>query len=124
MDAGGQARHDRAIFACSYRLIDQDEANRACLACHLSTGVAQAAQTAPEADFDLRHVDPDMEVADTIIVTGRRRASQRLQPLPDLTDPLLPRAQLRLFGDAQLGPDVGPDAGGTPSIMLRLKIPF
>lgn len=65
-----------------------------------------------------------MQAADTIIVTGRRRASQRLQPLPDLADPLLPRAQLRLFGDAQLGPDVGPDAGGTPSIMLRLKIPF
>ncbi len=92
------------------------------VACQIA--LSQAAQTAAEADFDLRHVDPAMRATDMIIVTGRRRASQRLAPLPDLADPIRPRAQLRLFGDAQLGPDIGPDAGGTPSIRMTLKIPF
>ena len=86
--------------------------------------LTQAAPAAPEADFDLRRIKPATETAGTIVVTGRRRPSQRLPLLPDLTDPIMPRAQMRLFGNAQLGPDVGADAGGMPSIMLRLKIPF
>lgn len=85
--------------------------------------LAQAAQAAPEADFDLRQVKP-AAAAETIVVTGRRRLHQRLPILPDLPDPILPHAQIRLFGDVQIGPDVGTDAGGTPSLMLRLKIPF
>ena len=86
--------------------------------------LTQAAPAVPEADFDLRHVEPDMQAADTIIVTGRRRASQRLAPLPDLADPILPHLETGLFGNARLNSDIVPDVGAMPSVRVTLKIPF
>jgi len=86
--------------------------------------LAQAApQPVPDADFDLREVDPDA-AAGTIVVTGRRRSSQRLEVLPDLSEPPLPRIETRLFGNARLGTDVEAGAGGMPRAMVTLKIPF
>lgn len=68
--------------------------------------LAQAAPAAPEAAFDLRQVDSEAAAGGTIVVTGRRRPSQRLAPLPDLTEPPLPRLGAGLFGKVRLGTDV------------------
>jgi len=86
--------------------------------------LAQAGQAFPEAEFDLRRVESAPASSDTIVVTGRRMASQRLIILPDLNEPAFPRAETRLFGNVRLGTDVEPDAGGSPRVMLKLKIPF
>lgn len=90
----------------------------------LQLALAQAAPVAPEADFDLRQVDPDVAAGDTIVVTGRRRPSQRLAPLPDLTESPLPRLETNLFGKMRLGTDVEPDTLGMPRAMVKVKIPF
>jgi len=82
------------------------------------------AQAAPQAAFDLRHVEAAAEAADTIVVTGRRRRNQRLPPLPDTAEASLPRLQTRLFGDARLGSDVEADELGMPSARIKLSIPF
>lgn len=80
-----------------------------------------------ETGFDLRHAETAASSEDTILVTGRRLTNQRLIPLPPVDDRLLPSAQVRLFGDTDLGVEVEQgEVLNAPSkrVMLKLKLPF
>jgi len=88
--------------------------------------LGQADPARVESDFDLREVVPAPD-ADAIVVTGRRRISPRLAPLPGVDEPVLPRAALRLFGETAVSLDVeqGEVANGPSNrAMVKVRIPF
>jgi hypothetical protein len=87
----------------------------------------------PPISFDLARVVPaDPKCGETsageIVVCGTDRQSNRLTALPPTTvEPLLPKAEMRLFGKIT-GALVGGQrvVGGIPSnsIMATVKVPF
>lgn len=66
--------------------------------------------------------------AGDVVVCGRPDQEQfRLRPLPDRTEPAVPRAETRVFGNVKAAADVeqaGVDGFPSNRIMLRLKFPF
>jgi len=94
------------------------------MACQLMAGAAD--RPLIETDFDLQQVAPAGD-SDTIVVTGRRRPSPRLIPLPNMREPTLPRADIPLFGDTHVSLDVEQgEVANAPSnrAMVKIRIPF
>jgi len=95
------------------------------LAWQLVAGSAEL--PANDTDFDLRKAAPAARDGDAIIVTGRRRPSPRLIDVPGAREPILPRAQIPLFGDTRISLDVeqGEVANApTNRAMVKVAIPF
>lgn len=89
----------------------------------------------PDVAFDLRELparapDCDATTGDEIVVCGRSDSlKHRLPPLaPTPVEPLLPRAEFKLFGDVKgaIENEAVQMPGGVQSnrIMLRMKVPF
>jgi hypothetical protein len=77
-------------------------------------------------DFDLARPPKPSPSPGDIVVTARRQ-SQRLPPLPDLREDLLPKAETKLFGGkAAIVTEAHGLPGGVTSnrIMLRWKMKF
>ena len=90
------------------------------------TSAAMPAPIMLEIDFDLAHPPKHKASPEDIVVTGRRR-SQRLPPLPDLREDILPPAQVKLGGGVlAVTGEAKPLPGGVTSkrIMLGWKLKF
>jgi CTP:molybdopterin cytidylyltransferase MocA len=91
----------------------------------LSSGAGQSLEGV---HFDLALARPAEESDETIVVTGRRRNHRLKADLAETEAPLLPRADVGLFGSVRAAAEVEQSVleGGAISnrAMVKLQIPF